>query len=110
MGAGTCWESCTNGGYEMQQVDELAEASPATISQWIRNAAAINLVLVSALLAAGMIFAVDLAMAASVALGFSVLAWACAAVVFIPVWLISLGRQRHQAMEAESLHDSWLDE
>ena len=94
----------------MQQVDEQTDAPQATVSRWVLNAAAINFVLVSAWLAAGMIFAVDLAMAAFVALGFSALCWACAALVLIPVWLVTLGGRHRQETEAESLHDSWLDE
>ena len=94
----------------MQQVDEQTDALEATISRLILNAAAINFVLVAAWLTAGMIFAVDLAMAAVVALKFSVLTWACAALVLIPVWLVSQGRRLRQDTAAESLHDSWLDE
>jgi hypothetical protein len=57
-----------------------------------------------------MIFAVDLRMAAGVALGFSVLCWGCLAMVLIPVGLITLGERLRQDTVAESLHDSWLDE
>jgi len=94
----------------MQQVDEQTDVPQATISRLILNAAAINFVLVSVWLAAGMIFAVDLAMAAFVALGFSALTWGCAALVLIPVWLVTLGGRLRQDTADESLHDSWLDE
>jgi hypothetical protein len=89
----------------MQQVDEQTDAPSATISRLIWSAVAINVVLVSALLTAGLIFAVDFAMAADVALKFSVLTWG----VLIPVGLLSLGRQVRQETPAEPLHDSWLD-
>jgi hypothetical protein len=94
----------------MQQVEEQTDVPQATVSRWVLNAAAINFVLVSAWLAAGMIFAVDLAMAAGLALGFSVLCWGCGALVLIPVWLVTLGGRLRQDTAAESLHDSWLDE
>jgi hypothetical protein len=94
----------------MLEVDEQIAAPKTSISGLIWNAVAINFVLVSAFLTAGMIFAVDLAKAASAAVGFSLLAWACAALVLVPVWLISLGRQVDQDTPAETLHDSWLDE
>jgi hypothetical protein len=94
----------------MQQVDEQTGAPQVTISRWVVNAAAINLVLASAWLVAGMIFAVDLGMAAVLALGFSVLTWACAALVLVPVWLVSLARRPGQETSADPLHDSWLDQ
>jgi hypothetical protein len=98
------------GRRETQWVDEPARDPELTIPALIWNALGINFVLVSALLAAGMIFAIDLAMAAIVALGLSLLTWACAALVLIPVWLISLRRRLRQDAAADSLHDSWLDE
>jgi hypothetical protein len=94
----------------MQQVDEQIDAPQASISRWVLNAAAINFVLVSAWLAAAMIFAVDLAMAAGLALRFSVLGWGCAALILIPAWLVNLGGRLREDAAADSLHDSWLDE
>ena len=81
----------------MQEADEQTDAPGRPRSpELILNAAAINLVLVSAWLAAAMIFAVDLVMAAVLALGFSALIWGSAALVLIPVGLISLVRRPRQ--------------
>ena len=93
----------------MHDVDEQTDVPQTTVSGLLLNAAAINVVLVAALFTAGLIFAVNLATAAVVALAFSVVAWACAALVLIPVGLAP-GRRLRQDAEAELMHDSWLDD
>jgi hypothetical protein len=95
---------------ELYRVDAPAGVSATPIAVWLRNAVAINFVLVAALVTAGMIFAVNPATVVGAALGFSLLAWALAALVLIPAGLISLARRLRRDTPMDALHDSWLDE
>jgi hypothetical protein len=91
---------------EEQQTDE---APRLTLFEWVRNAAATNLVLLLAWVTSGLIFAADPAMALMSGLELTALAWCAAAPFLLPIWLVSLLSRPQEAAE-ETLHDSWLDD
>jgi hypothetical protein len=91
----------------MQQSDGLR----AAIYGIVWYAAALHLVTLAALLAAGMLFAVDdLATIRAVVSGLSIAIWGGAVLILLVVGLISLVRWLGQAPPADPLHDVWMDE
>jgi hypothetical protein len=91
----------------MQQSDGLK----ASINGIVWYATALHLVTLAALLAAGMLFAVDdLATIKAVVSGLSIAIWGGAVLILLVVGVITLVRWLGQAPPADPLQDAWLDE
>jgi len=96
---------------EMRETERTTGGSWAATYEVARFAAAINLVMLLAIPTAGMVFAVDhLAEVTLVLFGLSFVAWAGAAMILVPLWLISRIHRPGQAPPDDPLHDIWLDE
>lgn len=98
----------------MQRIDKPTDGPAASALGTlgvVRNAAALQLVTLSALLAAGMIFGVnDLAVIKAVVAVTGVAIWGVVALLFVRAGWGSLVRWLRQAPPADPLHDLWLDE
>jgi len=95
----------------MQRINERTDRLRAAIYGVVWYAAVLHLVSLSALLAAGMLFAVnDFATVRAVVSGISLAIWGIAASILAPLGLIALVRWLGKAKRADPLHDPWLDE
>jgi hypothetical protein len=95
----------------MEETEKPTIAPRAAAYANVWHAAALHIVLLMALLAAGMIFAVnDWATVKAVVAGLSLAIWGVAALILIPVGLVWLLEWMRPSPSEEPLHDAWLDE